>query len=60
MRYWITISVATAWSGIGIFGLDLFAGFALSVLNAAVDTNALADTLGENGFGSGIKELILE
>ena len=41
-------------------GLDLFAGFALSVLNATVNTNALADTLGKNGFGSGVKKLILE
>ena len=40
--------------------LDLFAGLALSVLNTTVDTNALADTLGKDGFGSGVKKLILQ
>ena len=40
--------------------LDLFAVFALSVLNASVETNALADTLCQDGFGGGVKKLILQ
>ena len=46
--------------GHGIFSLDFFAVFAFSVLNATVDTDSFADTFSENGFCSGIKELILE
>ena len=46
--------------GHGNINLDLLAGFALSVLDASVDTDSLTNTLCENGFGSGVEELILK
>ena len=44
----------------GDLDLVLLAVLSLAVLDAAVDADALADALGEDGFGGGIEELVLQ
>ena len=40
--------------------LQLFAVFTLTVLDAPVDADALANALRKDGFGRGVEELILQ